>query len=316
MKVQKSMQVRRKKNLMFSFIGALLSMTLLGCANVATENSTEVVDTSMNQSILSGDTGEVELLLTDFPLDNAEVKKVHVTFSHVDVYSEEFGWMTVIDYGAEGMTFDLLTLQNGKTAPMGNFSLNTGVYDQIRLHLYDTNMILIEKDGVESWEDLKIPSGEKTGIKLIGEFTVETSGKVQITVDFNAEESVIMAGHDHEKNGKKKHKNEKKNHHKDKKGHKFHDDKNEKYLLKPVIEIISVETVVQKQPAQRQLVYDPNTTDTDRDGIVDALDIDDDNDRFTDANDNCPLVFNSDQLDSDKNGIGDACDAPMLLILK
>ncbi|HNR99062.1 MAG TPA: lamin tail domain-containing protein [Planctomycetota bacterium] len=67
-----------------------------------------------------------------------------------------------------------------------------------------------------------------------------------------------------------------------------------------------------------RLTIDDGWTDSDNDGIPDALDncpyvpnpdqADQDGDGVGDACDNCPTVPNADQRDRDRDGIGDACD--------
>ena len=53
---------------------------------------------------------------------------------------------------------------------------------------------------------------------------------------------------------------------------------------------------------------DENFEDTDNDGIADCLESDKDGDGIADGLDNCPSVFNPNQLDSDFDLNGDACD--------
>jgi hypothetical protein len=153
----------------------------------------------------SGSSGKLSLSLSD--ATTSDYKAVYVTIAQIQVHradAEEGEWKTVLTPNA---TYNLLELINGETAALGVADLPTGKYTQMRLILSDTpdpvgTNILDEPHPYANYlisktdEPIKlnVPSGFKTGIKLVHPFDVVAGRTVGLVLDFDAGRSVVKAG--------------------------------------------------------------------------------------------------------------------------
>lgn len=170
-------------------------------------------------------TGTLSVGLTDS--STSKYLAVYITIDDVQVNRNHAGtpgnsgWSTV---ATPKETYNLLKLINGLTAVLGGDEFTVGTYHQVRLilgkkaqsennilgvpHPYANYVIL--NDGLDTTEQLKIPSGFQTGIKLVHNFQVLENETVELILDFDACRSVVERG-------------------------------NGKFLLKPTIKIIETE---------------------------------------------------------------------------
>jgi hypothetical protein len=156
----------------------------------------------------SGEVGTVSMSLTD-AMSN-EFNAVCVTINDVQVHMQGNGngnnsWQSV---GAPNLpkTFNLYDLTNGVREEIGIADLKNGEYTQMRLiigtvpddginelseaHPYANYVI----DTDDNYQELKIPSGINTGIKIVHGFTISPDKTTELILDFNAEKSVVVAG--------------------------------------------------------------------------------------------------------------------------
>ncbi|UCC91902.1 MAG: DUF4382 domain-containing protein [Candidatus Aenigmatarchaeota archaeon] len=132
-------------------------------------------------------TGYLILQITDKP--SLGIEKVEVTISRIQVHkvpegneSGETGWITV----ANGPhTLDLVAIKDIKEI-LGKDALAAGIYTQIRLDIESAKVTI---DGTE--HDLSIP--HKT-VMLVRSFEIVEMETTILTLDFDAERSVHLAG--------------------------------------------------------------------------------------------------------------------------
>ncbi len=143
-----------------------------------------------NGSSSGSDTGRLSLNVTDAPVDSAS--KVVVSFSGVELQSG--GSRTEILFD-EPRTIDLLALQGSNSANLlGGQELPAGEYQWMRL------LVNAEQDSVldsyiefedGSVQELSVPSGSQTGLKLVRGFTLLAGGSADFTIDFDLRKSVV-----------------------------------------------------------------------------------------------------------------------------
>ncbi len=153
--------------------GALMGFFMAGCDGSSQPGSGE---------------GEVRMHMVDAP---ANVEAVMVAVSRVEVHTagsaEGEGWVTINDTPS---MYDLLTLRNGSSALIAGAKLKAGHYTQIRLILGTGSHVVVNGLPVA----LEVASGFQTGVKLVHQFTIEEDKVYELTLDFDAERSLIPQG--------------------------------------------------------------------------------------------------------------------------
>ncbi len=147
----------------------------------------------------SGGTGTLRMQITDAP-SSLNISKALVTISEIQVHaagsegnetnttgtnttnSTTAGWFRVV---SGPVTYDLINITDVKQF-LGSSELAAGKYTQIRLSV-DSAKVTI--DGKEY--TLTVPSDK---LKLVHEFTIKANKTTTLTLDFDANASVIKQG--------------------------------------------------------------------------------------------------------------------------
>jgi hypothetical protein len=140
-------------------------------------------------------TGTLKLSITDSPVDDA--REVWVQFRAVE-FKPEGGAPVMQELRNSGgalepQQLNLLALQGGQAAVLvNNVVLPAGRYEWIRLLVDNQTNVrdsyILMKDGSEC--ELRVPSGDESGLKMNRGFTLPADGSVALTVDFDLRKSL------------------------------------------------------------------------------------------------------------------------------
>ncbi len=143
-------------------------------------------------------TGTLVLNLSDAPKGDAEVVGVYIKIMEIQ-YHRDGKWKTIEGFDGP-KTYNLTALTGGVSALLGEFELPAGNYTQIRFMLdireqgSSNNTGCYVKFIDETTAPLFCPSGNQTGYKAVGNFTVPENGKVEVTADWDVQKAVVKAG--------------------------------------------------------------------------------------------------------------------------
>ena len=150
-----------------------------------------VVLFSLSFTACENDPGMARLVvkLTDAPADyqevNVDIQNIEVNVSQ---NGDESGWTNLQNTNTG--VYNLLELTNGLSAVLADVEIPAGYISQIRLQLGDNNTLKMGDQII----DLKIPSGQQSGLKVQLNSTLSAGITYEILLDFDAARSVVKAG--------------------------------------------------------------------------------------------------------------------------
>lgn len=144
--------------------------------------------------------GQLTVQMTDAPFPIGLVSQTIVTIDKIEIRSKtevegtnsEEADSEFIVLSEEEHVINLLDLANGVTEELASVELEAGSYDQIRLHIMDAKVTLV--NGTEF--DLNIPSGSTSGLKvnISPEITIEEGQSAIVILDFDVSKSFVVQG--------------------------------------------------------------------------------------------------------------------------
>lgn len=133
-----------------------------------------------------GTTGELNLAITDAPVDGAS--HVYVTITGIKLKRTGSDEEKLIDVIGDEIPVDLLTLSNGTTRLLFSEKVTAGDYQWARFQVSEASIVW---EGGGS-EDLQLPTQDE--LKTSGNFTVPSNGVANYTVDWDLRKSIVEVG--------------------------------------------------------------------------------------------------------------------------
>ena len=180
----------KKAKLLFGIFAALVIVFFAGCKDMDNYNDQQ-------KQLDSDQLGHLVIKLTDAPfpfeiIEAATVNIVKVEIRKVCECDEDEYPYIELPLPDDSNGFNLLELRNGVTADLVEMGIEPGNYDLIRLYVDEA--VLKVKDG-DKYE-VKVPSGQQTGIKIFMEPALKVVSELttEVVLDFNLEKSFVLKG--------------------------------------------------------------------------------------------------------------------------
>ena len=162
-------------------------------------------------------TGTASVALVDSASE--DYAAVYVTINDIQFHlggneNSPNSWRSIHESIEYPVTVNLLELVNGVRLDLGIVELPAGHHTQLRLiigneaeqgtinilsqaHPY-ANYVIIDKDPDDAIDpeihELKVPSGEKSGAKVVGGYVISENQTTELILDFDACRSIVQAG--------------------------------------------------------------------------------------------------------------------------